>query len=134
MAQTKDVDSETAPKLSKRRLKAIHGDSAKSAEAVNLRYVGDSEAGITRIRKGSGFAYQLGDKPLKDKATLERVQAMVLPPAWQDVWICKDAEGHLQATGVDALGRKQYRYHTAWNALRSQTKFVHLFEFGKALR
>lgn len=122
------------PKISRRKLKSIAGDHAKSAEAINLRYVADSEPGILRVRKKSNdFSYQLRGKEISDEKTLQRIHALVLPPAWEEVWICKDANGHLQATGIDTKGRKQYRYHPDWSALRSQTKFYHLYEFGKVL-
>lgn len=121
------------PGLKRRQLKKLTHDAPASAEAINLRYVKDNEAGISRVRSGSGFSYRIGGKTLKDAAALKRVKELVLPPAWKDVWICKDADGHLQATGIDALGRKQYRYHPAWNELRSQTKFYQLSELGKAL-
>ncbi len=133
VAKKTSPDTAEGPRLNRRKLKSIAADPAKSAEAVNLRYVSDSEPGILRVRKGKDFSYELKGSALKDENTLARIRALVLPPAWEEVWICRDAEGHLQATGVDVKGRKQYRYHSAWSALRSQTKFVHLHEFGKAL-
>lgn len=121
------------PKLPRRRLRKLITDSEASAEAANLRYVSDGERGILRIRKGNTFSYELNGSEVKDEKTVERIKSLVLPPAWEEVWICKDANGHLQATGIDVKGRKQYRYHPAWSALRSQTKFYHLYELGKAL-
>jgi DNA topoisomerase-1 len=129
---TKTLENGTK-KITRRKLKSLVTDHAKSAAAVRLRYVSDKEQGIVRVRKGVEFSYQLGGKEVMDEPTLARIKALVLPPAWEDVWICKDANGHLQATGVDARGRKQYRYHAAWSSLRSQTKFYNLYEFGKAL-
>ncbi len=120
-------------KLKRNALRKLTHDAAASAEAVNLRYVKAGEPGISRVRSGSGFSYRLDGKPVRDKVTLKRIRALVLPPAWNEVWICKDADGHMQATGVDQRGRKQYRYHAAWNELRSQTKFFQLYELGKAL-
>lgn len=120
-------------KISRRQLRKLVQDGAASAEAVNLRYVSDGTPGIARIRRGKDFTYEAGGKPITDEAMLTRIHGLVLPPAWEDVWICKDAHGHLQATGTDVRGRKQYRYHPAWSALRSQTKFFHLSELGKAL-
>jgi DNA topoisomerase I len=134
VAKKKNLEALEAPeRISRRRLKRIVADPAKSAEAANLRYVKDREQGIMRLRNGKDFSYELGGKKVEDEKTLARIRALVLPPAWEEVWICKDANGHLQATGVDVRGRKQYKYHAAWSALRSQTKFYHLYEFGKAL-
>jgi DNA topoisomerase-1 len=96
-------------------------------------YVNDQQEGISRITKTDGFIYKLGSKQVSDKTVLNRIKSLVLPPAWQDVWICALPNGHLQATGTDQNGRKQYRYHPLWNALRSETKFAHLYDFGKAL-
>ncbi len=132
-APTNKETIDELPKLAKRNLKRLVQDPARSAEAVNLRYVADSEPGIRRIRKGKTFSYELNGSAVKDETQLARVRALVLPPAWEEVWICKETDGHLQATGIDTKGRKQYRYHPAWNALRSQTKFYHLYEFGKVL-
>jgi DNA topoisomerase-1 len=119
--------------LTHRELVKIHSDPKKSARAVDLRYVKDSEPGITRIKKGKGFAYLVNGKPLKNKSEIERIRKLVLPPAWTKVWICTYPNGHLQATGFDVLGRKQYKYHPLWQTLRNETKFHRLVEFGKAL-
>ena len=135
VAKTDPAHDEIPAKIPRRRLRKLVTDAEASAEAVNLRYVNDQEPGIRRIRSNSGndFSYELNGRTVTDEPTLGRIRALVLPPAWEEVWICKDADGHLQATGVDAGGRKQYRYHPAWSELRSQTKFYHLYEFGKAL-
>ena len=133
MPKTSAPIPDTLPPLPRGRLKKLVKDAAASADAMNLRYVSDTTPGIRRIRKGKTFAYELDGKPVKEEETLSRIQALVLPPAWEDVWICKDGTGHLQATGIDTRGRKQYRYHPAWSALRSHTKFSHLYELGKAL-
>ncbi|HTJ14244.1 MAG TPA: hypothetical protein VL547_19530 [Dinghuibacter sp.] len=99
-----------------------------------LRYVRPGVAGYTRVRRAKGFVYRdETGKPLKDPETLDRINKLVLPPAWTDVWICPWPNGHLQATGVDAMGRKQYRYHVTWNKTRSEKKFHRLLEFGKRL-
>jgi DNA topoisomerase-1 len=124
---------EGAANLSRRKLKRIVHDPERSAAAIHLRYVRDEEPGIRRIRHGSAFRYEFEGKPLKDEPALARIRSLVLPPAWENVWICKDENGHLQATGLDTRGRKQYRYHPNWSALRSQTKFYQLYEFGLAL-
>lgn len=100
---------------------------------ADLRYVSDQEPGISRVKKGSGFAYVYDNKPLKDKEQLERIRKLAIPPAWTRVWICPKENGHIQATGFDVRGRKQYRYHALWHTLRNETKFHHLYEFGKLL-
>ena len=119
--------------LPKAELADIVKDAVKSAEAAHLLYINDGEPGIQRIKKGEEFAYLLNDKPVKDKAHLQRIKSLVLPPAWTNVWICVHDKGHLQATGTDLKNRKQYRYHPLWNTLRNQTKFYRLHDFGKAL-
>ncbi|KWR89634.1 DNA topoisomerase [Cupriavidus sp. IDO] len=101
---------------------------------VGLRYVDDSAPGITRRRCGGGFAYlDANGKPVRDAATLARIAALAIPPAYEMVWICPDPAGHLQATGRDARGRKQYVYHPDWGALRDSDKYARLPAFGTAL-
>jgi DNA topoisomerase-1 len=112
--------------------KIIAGPEA-SAKAVSLVYVNDRQEGILRAGKGKNFRYYYRNKILRDKSQLDRIKSLVLPPAWQNVWICVLENGHLQATGFDLLKRKQYRYHPLWNDLRNQTKFYRLLEFAKAL-
>jgi DNA topoisomerase-1 len=108
-------------------------DYSKSAASADLIYVNDKLPGIKRIKKGSSFVYTLEDKPLKDKTQLERIRKLAIPPAYTNVWICKDENGHIQATGYDVRNRKQYRYHAGWQALRNETKFHRLFEFGRLI-
>ena len=99
-----------------------------------LRYVSDAAPGIRRRRNGKGFGYRdADDKPIHDPPTLQRIHALAIPPAWTDVWICPSARGHLQASGRDARGRKQYRYHRQWNAARDNGKFDRVVDFGQAL-
>lgn len=99
-----------------------------------LRHSNDAEPGLRRIATADGFRYvDERRKPVRDRATLDRIRALAIPPAYVDVWICKDANGHLQATGRDARGRKQYRYHARWPEVRDETKFAHLVHFGEAL-
>lgn len=119
--------------IHRRKLKSLVSDSMKSAEAVNLQYVSEKQNGITRERKGDDFIYTFNGEKIVDEEILNRIKSLVLPPAWNDVWICSLPNGHLQAIGKDAKGRKQYRYHPLWNALRNETKFSHLDDFGKAL-
>src|SRR5688572_2603034 len=105
-----------------------------AAAAAGLRYVTDESPGITRRRHGRGFAYRDAEgKPLRDRAALARIRALAIPPAWTDVWICPHERGHLQATGRDARGRKQYRYHPRWREIRDATKFDRMVDMGEAL-
>jgi DNA topoisomerase-1 len=106
----------------------------ESARAAGLRYVNEGERGIRRWRHGRGFVYVgPNGKRLRDRATLERIRRLAIPPAWTDVWICPTGRGHVQATGRDAKGRKQYRYHADWRTARDETKFDRLVAFGEAL-
>jgi DNA topoisomerase-1 len=99
-----------------------------------LRYVNDHGAGIRRRRSGRGFFYQATDgTALRDPIALRRIRALAIPPAWREVWICPLAEGHLQATGRDARGRKQYRYHRRWRVVRDEAKFERTVYFGATL-
>ncbi|TYR31228.1 DNA topoisomerase IB [Sphingobacterium phlebotomi] len=103
-------------------------------EESGLRYSSAQEKGYTRKAKGSSFLYlDKEGKPIKNKQILSRIHALVLPPAWREVWICASPNGHLQATGLDANNRKQYKYHPKWMALRSEKKFADLFTFGNKL-
>jgi DNA topoisomerase-1 len=114
-------------------LKTIEID-AVSLQAIGLTYVSDTEPGIRRLRRGKGFSYKLPDGlALSDEKERLRIAALGLPPAYDNVWICIDPRGHLQATGFDARGRKQYRYHTEWQSFRSEQKFDQLARFGEAL-
>ena len=99
-----------------------------------LHYSSDAEPGITRRRVGRGFAYYApGGRQVRDRRVLSRIRSLAIPPAYRDVWICTDAAGHLQATGRDARGRKQYRYHPQWRENRDTEKYRRLLRFGKAL-
>lgn len=127
------MEAVTEIKITRRKMKVLFDDAQKSAAAINLTYITDSEPGIIRVLKASTFTYIKDGKEITDEAELLRIKHLVIPPAWQNVWICPLQNGHLQATGLDAKNRKQYRYHPLWNALRNHTKFFHLYEFGKAL-
>jgi DNA topoisomerase I len=108
--------------------------SVEAAAAAGLRYVNDESPGIRRKRAGGGFTYVGADgKRITDPAVLLRVKHLVIPPAWTDVWICPDPVGHIQATGRDARGRKQYLYHTRWREVRDAAKYERLVAFGEAL-
>src|SRR5205807_1756814 len=109
-------------------------DPAVAAKRAALRYVHDSMAGITRHNARNGFDYRLPDGSLvRDIATLKRIRALAIPPAWTDVWICRDPNGHLQATGRDQRGRKQHRYHPRWREVRDEAKYEKLLTFGHVL-
>ncbi|MBC7848204.1 MAG: DNA topoisomerase IB [Chitinophagaceae bacterium] len=120
-------------KITSARLDKILSDPQATAKAVKLVYVNDSMEGYTRIKSQNGFRYLYKNKALKDKTELQRIRSLVLPPAWEKVWICAKENGHLQATGSDTRNRKQYRYHPLWNQLRNQTKFYRMLQFGKVL-
>lgn len=118
----------------------IHAASLAAPEAVaaareaSLRYVSDTSPGITRSITKKGANYRDPDRrPVRDRATLGRIKRLAIPPAWTDVWICLTANGHVQATGRDARGRKQYRYHPDWSAVRDGAKFERMIAFGKKL-
>ena len=120
-------------RFTKRKLKSLGNDAVKTAEAVNLVYVTDAQPGITRLPNGKGFAYRYNGKTVTDIETIGRIRSLVIPPAWKDVWICPNPDGHLQVTGLDVKGRKQYKYHPYWNVFRNHTKYFNLYDFGKAL-
>jgi DNA topoisomerase I len=106
----------------------------ESAEAAGLRYVDDEGPGIRRRRAGTGFSYIGPDgQRIRDRHVLQRIRSLVIPPAWTDVWICPDPRGHIQATGRDARGRKQYCYHVRWREVRDAAKYERLVAFGEAL-
>lgn len=109
-------------------------DPLTAAKDAGLRYMSDDKPGIRRIKKGKEFSYTDADgKTIRDTDTIDRIKALVIPPAWTDVWICPSPRGHIQATGRDIKGRKQYRYHAKWNALRNRTKYDKLVSFGFVL-
>lgn len=108
-------------------------DSAAVAEEAGLRYVTDTGPGIRRRRQGRGFSYRSADGRPASARDRSRIETLAIPPAWSDVWICPDPRGHLQATGRDARGRKQYRYHDTWREVRDADKFSRLLAFGQAL-
>lgn len=108
--------------------------AANMARAAGLVYVSDEEPGIARRRIGRGFGYRTpSGRPVREAKTLARIRALAIPPAYTEVWICRDPRGHLQATGRDARRRKQYRYHPQWAAVRDDRKFERLVAFGRAL-
>lgn len=109
-------------------------DPRQAAKDAGLRYVTDAEPGFQRERRGSRVVYRDADGVVvRDPKTLERIAKLAIPPAWTDVWVCARANGHLQATGRDAKGRKQYRYHPRWREVRDETKYGRMLDFGRAL-
>lgn len=127
------MKAEPIIQISRKKISSIVNDPVKTAAAVNLKYVSDAEPGIERIKRGKSFKYEFQKDIIADQDNLHRIKSLVIPPAWEQVWICKLSNGHLQATGLDVKKRKQYKYHSLWNSLRNQTKFFRLYEFGKAL-
>jgi DNA topoisomerase-1 len=106
----------------------------RAAKAAGLRYVEDSEPGLTRLKHGRDFEYVAQNgRPVRDRKTLDRVRSLAIPPAWTDVWICASPSGHLQATGRDIRGRKQYLYHPRWREVRDQNKYEKVIQFARAL-
>src|SRR5205085_7311059 len=115
------------------RLAAV-AEQADAAKVAGLCYVSDRRPGIARERAGKGFRYiDPCGEPIHDPETLERIRSLAIPPAWADVWICPIAEGHIQATGRDARGRKQYRYHPRWRQERDGNKYARMIAFARAL-
>lgn len=113
---------------------APNTDPPAAAKAAGLRYVNDTRPGIRRQRARDGFRYfDAKGEPVKDEDTLRRIKSLAIPPAWTDVWICPSPTGHLQATGRDARGRKQYRYHPKWREVRDEVKYERMMKFGQAL-
>jgi DNA topoisomerase-1 len=112
----------------------VISDPVESAQAAGLRYVSDIQPGIRRKRAGKGFTYVGPDgKTIHDAKELARIRSLAIPPAYTDVWICPSSNGHIQATGRDARGRKQYRYHPKWREVRDETKFGRMLAFSEVL-
>jgi DNA topoisomerase I len=121
--------------MASRRQRSMALDEPRdAAEQARLRYSSSDEPGVVRKRRGRGFTYLRADgRRVRDDSTLDRIRSLAIPPAWRDVWICADPDGHLQAVGRDARGRKQYRYHPRWRAVRDAGKYLRLAEFCRAL-
>ncbi len=125
---------EDARAASEEPVTELMAEAAEMAVAAGLVYVSDSDPGIRRVRNGAEFTYvKPDDRPLAAAAELARIARLAIPPAYEDVWICANPRGHLQATGRDARRRKQYRYHPDWRLLRDGAKFERMIEFGEAL-
>lgn len=127
-------DLEIISHLKPSKIVKIMKDPVASAKAVHLIYTSDAEtAGITRKKTGKKYSYYKDGEKIRDKDEITRINKLVIPPAWESVWICALDNGHLQATGFDVKKRKQYRYHPLWSALRNHTKFYRMLQFGYAL-
>lgn len=112
----------------------FHQKMESQALSAQLKYIHDDTPGISRRRQGDSFQYRRANgTTVKDVSTLKHIKSLALPPAWEDVWISPDKNSHLQATGRDNKGRKQYRYHPAWNQIRNETKYSHMLDFGMRL-
>jgi DNA topoisomerase-1 len=124
-----------AMKLPTRRCaRRAAGDPAAAARAAQLRYVNDHDPGIRRVRAGRGFCFVGPDgRPVRSRELVRRIRSLAIPPAWTDVWICPDADGHIQATGTDDHGRKQDRYHARWRQVRDEAKYERTIAFGRSL-
>lgn len=114
--------------------KPAAADSITAAKNAGLRYINDGDPGLTRVRAGRAFFYRdAKGRRIKDAPTLGRIKRLAIPPAWTDVWICPTANGHIQAVGRDARGRKQYRYHADWRTARDESKYERMIAFAQAL-
>src|SRR6184192_4920119 len=112
----------------------VASDGVAAAQLAGLRYASDEQLGLRRRRKGRGFTYVDRDGvPIRDAGELRRIRRLAIPPAWTDVWISPSPLGHIQATGRDGRGRKQYRYHERWREVRDENKYDRMVVFGKAL-
>jgi DNA topoisomerase-1 len=123
------IDEKTMNKI----LSSDSDDLAKELKAISLRYASDDIPGISRQKKGDGFIYKKNNEVIKDPAVNERIEKLRIPPAWEHVWISPTANGHIQATGRDEKGRKQYIYHEDWNKLMQENKFNKMVFFGEVL-
>ena len=114
-------------------LNDLYNDSRTCAKLVGLSYIESEADGISRIKRGKGFAFKLGNKTVSDKGLRQRIAQLVIPPAWTDVWICPNDKGHILVTGIDEKGRKQYIYHPKWRTMRDLIKFYRMIIFASAL-
>jgi DNA topoisomerase-1 len=127
------MSAEAAPTL-ERELAAVTPEPADSAHDARLRYVSDASPGFVRRRRGTGFEYRDAEgRLIREPKIRARIHSLAIPPAWTDVWICSSPHGHIQATGRDARGRKQYRYHPRWREVRDASKYERTVAFGLAL-
>src|SRR5258708_32203882 len=134
MRETKAMDNRAQIALPAERAIEPALDPLAAARAASLRYVSDAMPGITRRRAGTGVAYRdPRGQLIRDRSVLKRIRSLAVPPAWTDVWICPDPNGHIQAVGRDARGRKQYRYHPSWRSVRDEAKYGRMLLFARVL-
>jgi DNA topoisomerase-1 len=134
LARSARVPARSQPQPARKATVEVDAADAQAAADAGLRHVSDTEPGLRRRRAGKGFLYlDAKGRRITDATTIARIRALAIPPAYTDVWICKDARGHLQATGRDARGRKQYRYHAKWRRTRDAGKFARMGDFGRRL-
>ena len=134
MTRTKARPRPPEARRGRRAPPAVATDPAEAARTAGLRYVSDAGPGIRRRRSGRGFSYvDVDGTTIRDRAKLQRIRALAVPPAWTDVWICPIANGHIQATGRDARSRKQYRYHRRFREVRDSAKYERTLAFAEAL-
>src|SRR5690606_31692116 len=127
LARRPCIMPKSAVALAVKAITPIAAESLAAARDAGLRYVNDAEPGIRREETALGFRYRAPDgRPVRDREALRRIRNLVVPPAWRDVWICPSPDGHIQATARDARGRKQYRYHPRWRAVRDEAKYGRL--------
>ncbi len=129
------MSHKTRKKIVHRHLQAItSADPLEVTESLGLEYVSDSQPGIQRRKRGKRFIYlDINGERVREQTIIERIEAIAIPPVYRDVWICPSENGHIQATGRDAKGRKQYRYHPLWRTVRDQTKFARMLIFSQSL-
>ncbi|MBC7451300.1 MAG: DNA topoisomerase IB [Cytophagales bacterium] len=120
-------------RISPKKLGSLVRNYTETARLMDLVYVTDHTPGISKMVKGTSMQYFFNGTRITDKTTLKRIKALVIPPAWKDVWICPDENGHIQVTGIDTKNRKQYRYHPLWTVIRNQTKYYRLRDFGRSI-
>jgi DNA topoisomerase-1 len=132
-SRTSNLSPAPGRSAAKTRATALHAQDAAAARAAGLRYATDAEPGLARVTAGTSVVYRDAHGRRVDEATERRIKALAIPPAWTHVWIARDARAHVQATGRDARGRKQYRYHARWSAVRSEAKYDRLRAFARAL-
>lgn len=124
-----------APTASEDKITPATAEAMEAAEAAGLRYVTDTKPGFTRKKSGGGFVYvDVHGKTIAEKKIRERINMLKIPPAWTQVWICAQANGHIQCTGRDQRGRKQYLYHADWRKFRDETKYTRMKHFGEKLQ
>ena len=120
--------------MKRKTMAVIRPRPSATVRVPGLRYVSDQKPGIVRLRRGKTFVYRTPEgRLIRLPDVLKRIRKLAIPPAWTEVWICPLENGHIQATGRDARGRKQYRYHTQWSEVRDSTKYDRLLAFGKVL-